>query len=94
MIETVPVAGSEPTSRAGDAAQNAAAALADAQQAIVDLATSTAAKLDGALPKAGNIDHIEVGFGLSISAKGNVIVAGAAAEASLQVSIVFRSSAD
>lgn len=92
MIETVAVAGSEPTSRAADAAGAVLDAFARAQEAIVELAASTAATVEEARKRMARPDHLEVEFGLKISATGNVIVAGASGEATLRVKLTYDST--
>jgi hypothetical protein len=89
LVETVTLPGSEPTSRLSDAAAEAADALARAQDAILELASSTAATISEAGRRGARPDHLEVEFGLNISAKGNVIVAGASGEATMRVKLSY-----
>lgn len=94
LVETVPVAGSEPTSRVTDAAAEVVDAFARAQQAIVELAASTAATIGEAGRRGAHPDRFEVEFGLKISAKGNVVVAGAAGEATLRVKLTYDAASE
>jgi hypothetical protein len=94
LVETTPVAGTEPTSALGDATDRVVDAFDRARQAIVEIAASTADVIGKAADRGAHPDHLEVEFGLKISAKGNVIVAGASGEATLRVKLTYdRSSA-
>jgi hypothetical protein len=92
LVEVSPVAGSQPTS-AGRAAERAAAHLAGAferaQEAVEEIAVSTARTVGRVARRVGDPDQVEVEFGVKVSAKGDVILAGASAEASLKVKIVY-----
>lgn len=94
LVETTVVAGSEPTSRASDAAGAVVDAFDAARDAIVDLATSTWEAIEEAGKRAARPAHVEVEFGLKFSAKGNVIVAGAAGEATLRVKLTYDAVAE
>ncbi len=89
LVETVPVAGSEPTSRATEAADGALDAFSRAQEAIMEVAASTATMIAEAARRGTHPDRFEVEFGLGISAKGNVIVASASGEATLKVTLIY-----
>jgi Trypsin-co-occurring domain 1 len=91
LVETVAAAGSEPTSRATEAADGVVDAFSRAQQAIVEVAASTATMIAEAGRRGTHPDHFEVEFGLKISAKGNVIVASASGEATLKVTLTYDS---
>lgn len=83
--EVVPVAGTEATSgHAERAAENIQGAFQRAQDAIVEVAKSTAAMIEKAGPGV-RPDRVEVEFGLKFSASGGVVLAGASGEASLRV---------
>ena len=93
LAEVVPVAGSEPTSTKMDKAQEAVADAFDrAQAAIIAVAKSTVGTVRQLGQQAARPDEMQVKFGLKFSAQGNVIVAGAAAEASLEVTLLYRSA--
>jgi hypothetical protein len=90
LIETTTVPGSEPMARGIDVAQRAADALDRAHEAIVQMASSTAKVIDQVAARAARPDELEIEFGLKISAEGNVIVAGASAEATLVVKLIYK----
>jgi hypothetical protein len=89
LVETVPPVGSEPTSRVDAAVDRLGEAFVRAQNAIVEIATSTVETIRKTTARAARPDQLEVEFGLKFSAKGDVIVAGAAGEATLRVKIVY-----
>ena len=87
--EAVVVAGTEPTSgAAGRAAANVLGAFGRAQEAIIEVAKSTAQMIEKAGASA-RPDRVEVEFGLKFSASGGVIMAGVAGEASLKVTLGY-----
>jgi hypothetical protein len=88
--EAVPVPGSEPTSKAEDAGQRALQALGRAQDVILEMAYATAHTIGEAARRGTRPDQAEVEFGLKISVKGDVILAGAAGEASLRVKLRYE----
>jgi hypothetical protein len=94
LVETTPLAGSEPTSRVDAVADRVGEAFVRAQNAIVEMATSTVETLRKTTARAARPDKLEVEFGLKFSAKGDVIVAGAAGEATLRVKIVYERHLD
>jgi len=88
-VEAVPVAGTEATSgRATRAAGNVLDAFGKAQDAIIEVARSTAQMIEKA-GAAARPDRVEVEFGLKFSASGGVIMAGVAGEASLKVTLGY-----
>lgn len=90
QVEAVPIAGSEQTS-ALDRAQDAVAEAFDrAQDAIVAIGSSTVATIDRLRRRAVGPEEVQVKFGLKFTAKGNVIVAGASGEATLEVLLTYR----
>jgi hypothetical protein len=92
LVETTPVAGTEPTS--GKKLERAQEAVADAfdraQSAIVAVAESTVRTIGQLGSRSVHPDEMQVTFGLKFSAQGNVIVAGAAGEATLEVALTYR----
>jgi hypothetical protein len=90
LVETVPVAGSEQTSALGKAQAAVAEAFGSAQDAIVAVAESTVSTIGRLGRRSVKPDEVEVKFGLSFSAQGSVIVAGAAGEATLEVTLTYR----
>jgi hypothetical protein len=93
LMETtlVQVPGTEPTSVAGRAWEMAEKAFERAQEAIVQIAVSTARTIARAAAQDARPETVSVEFGLKVSAKGDVIVAGTAGEASLKVTLTYRS---
>jgi len=92
LVEVVPVAGSQQTSAAGRAADYVAGAFDRAQAAVEEIAVSTARTVGRMARRVGHPESVEVEFGVKVSAKGDVIVAGSSGEASLKVKIVYGSS--
>jgi hypothetical protein len=91
LVETAIVAGSEQTSGRLDRAQDAVVEAFDrAQEAIVAVAASTVSTIGQLGRRSVRPDELEVKFGLKFSAQGNVIVAGAAGEATLEVTLTYR----
>jgi hypothetical protein len=94
LVETTSVAGTEKTS----ALEKAQAAVTEgfdrAQSAIVAVAESTATTIGQLAKRSVRPDEVEVTFGLKFSAQGNVIVAGAAGEATLEVTLTYRRAPD
>jgi hypothetical protein len=91
LVQTVPVAGTEPTSgRAQQAIERAGEAFCRAQDVIVEVARSTAEVIEKAAARAARPDHVEIEFGLSFSVTGGVImVAGVTGEATLRVLLSY-----
>jgi hypothetical protein len=88
-VEAVPVAGTEATSgRAAKAAGNVLEAFGRAQDAIIEVARSTAQMIDrpGAAVRP---DRVDVEFGLKFSASGGVVMAEVAGEASLKLTLGY-----
>jgi hypothetical protein len=90
-VQTVVVAGTEPTAgRTQRALESAAEAFGRAQDVIVDVASSTAGMIEKAAARAARPDHVEIEFGLSFSASGGIVmVAGATAGATLRVLLSY-----
>ncbi len=88
-VEAVPVAGTGPASaRGGRATGIDLEAFGRAQNAIIEVAKSTAEMIDRAGPTA-RPDRMELVFGLKFSASGGVIMAAVTGEASLKVTIGY-----
>lgn len=94
LLEVVAMAGSQQTSAAGRAADYVAGAFERAQSAVEEIAVSTAGTVGRIARRVGSPELVEVEFGVKVSAKGDVIVAGSAAEASLKVKIVYGAAND
>ena len=89
QVEAVPVAGTEATSgRAERAAGSVLEAFGRAQDAIIEVAKSTAQMIDNAGATA-RPDRVDVEFGLKFSVSGTVIMAAVAGEASLKVTLGY-----
>jgi hypothetical protein len=93
LLEVAPSAGSQQTSAGGRATERAADYVAGAfdraQAAIEEVAVSTAETVGKITRRVGSPELVEVEFGVKVSVKGDVIVAGSSAEASLRVKIVY-----
>lgn len=90
LVQTIPVAGTEPTSTLGDASQRVLDAFERAHQVIVGAAASTAKMIDKLGAQGARPQQMEVEFGLGFSASGNVIVAGASANATLTIRLLYE----
>jgi hypothetical protein len=91
LVETTTVAGTEQTSAMLDKAAGAVAQAFDrAQAAIVAVATSTVSTIGQLGRRSVHPEEVTVTFGLKFSAQGHVIVAGAAGEATLEVTLTYR----
>lgn len=90
-VEVIPVAGTEATSGTGRAARNVTEAFTRAQDAIIEVARSTAEMIERA-GKAARPDRVGVEFGLRFSASGGVIMAGVAGEATLKVTLEYNTA--
>lgn len=89
LVETVSVAGTEPPSGLDKVGDRIVDAFAAAREAIVEVASSTAEVVGQLGQRARRPDQLEVEFGLSFTAKGNVIVVGGEAGAALRVKVVY-----
>ncbi len=90
LVETTTVVGTEPTSGLDGAKDKVADAFDRAKATIVAVGQSTVEVIERlSVSRAAHPDKVEVEFGLGFSAKGNVIVAGASAEATLKVKLVY-----
>ena len=90
LVETTATAGSEKTSTLGRAQAAVTDAFDHAQAAIVAVATSTVATIGQLGARAVRPQEVEVKFGLKFAAEGNVIVAGASGEATLEVTLKYK----
>lgn len=92
LVEVTTVAGTEPTSKAGDASEKVLDAFERVKDTIVEMAVSTKEVLDKTVGRAVRPDQLQVQFGLNISANGNVIFAGASASASISVTLTYNAA--
>jgi hypothetical protein len=93
LVEAVRLPGSEPTSIGDRASEKVSDAFEAANRVIAGAAESTWEMLQGLAAKAGHPDRLEVEFGLKYSVKGTVVVAGAAAESNLKVTLIYDKKA-
>jgi hypothetical protein len=90
LVETVQLARTEPTSSlARKAVDHAGEAFMRAQDAIVEVAKSTAEMIEKVAAQAVRPDRVEVEFGLRFAVTGKIIIAGAAGEAALKVTLTY-----
>ncbi len=90
LVETSQAGGSEETSTRLERAQDAVSdAINRAEQAIVAVAVSTVTTIEQLASHSACPDKVEVKFGLKFSAQGNIIVAGASSEATLEVTLTY-----
>ncbi|MFC6082132.1 CU044_2847 family protein [Sphaerisporangium aureirubrum] len=91
-LEVSQKAGSEPLSRLGDAAHAAHDAFVRAQDAILEVAASTAATMTAARSRGAAPTVMEVEFGLKFSTTGSVVIAGVSGEATITVKMTYDSA--
>jgi hypothetical protein len=90
-VETVPAPASELTF-GRNAQGRAREAFIRAQEAILEVARSTAEMIDGAAAVGVRPDQVELEFGLRFSAAGGVILAAASDQSSLHVTLTYGSA--
>jgi hypothetical protein len=90
LVETSPEAASALAPRVDAPVGQLENAFTNAQNAIAAIASSTVNAIRNAAEAAAHPDQIEVAFGLSFSAQGDVIVAGASGSATLQVTLCYQ----
>ncbi|WAZ26797.1 hypothetical protein STRCI_008438 [Streptomyces cinnabarinus] len=93
LVETTAVPGSENTSALETARERVADAYQQAQETIVAVASTTVDTVRRLAERSARPDQIEVEFGLAVSASGNIIVAGASADATLNVRLTYTPDA-
>lgn len=89
-VSAVQTPGTEATS--GSPADRLVEAFDKARGAIVVLSRKVAESVEEMAARGTRPDEVSVEFGLSISTEGTIIVASAAAEASLAVTVTYRRS--
>ncbi|MEV0326874.1 CU044_2847 family protein [Micromonospora echinospora] len=94
QVEVARPVGSEETGAGGKVRDTASEAFDRAQDAIVAMATSTVDTIARLGEQSLRPDEVQVKFGLKFSAKGNVIVAGVSSEATLEVTLTYRATAE
>jgi hypothetical protein len=90
MVETAAVAGSEHTSKLGDAANRVVDAFAEAEAVIGAVSDRVATIVGNVAERVSRPASMEVSFGLKFTAQGSVFVASASGEASLLVKVVYE----
>jgi uncharacterized membrane protein len=90
LVETSPGAAGALAPRVDAPVGQLENAFANAQNAIAAIASSTVNAIRNAAEAAAHPDQLEVTFGLSFSAQGDVIVAGASGSATLQVTLCYQ----
>lgn len=90
LVEVVTPTGSQPTSRLQDAAGRVVDAFGEVEQAVRAICGRLISIADE-LPEPADV---EVQFGLKFTAEGNVVLAGASAEASLSITVKYRRKPD
>jgi NTP-dependent ternary system trypsin peptidase co-occuring protein len=94
LVSTVVLPGSEQTSgRMDRAGQKVVDAFDSAQSAIEAIGDRMAATVASLNAQAARPKSVSVEFGLSFTASGGVLVAGASAAASLKVTIAYERAA-
>jgi preprotein translocase subunit SecA len=90
LVETVPVAGSEPTSRLSRAGEKVQDAFERAQEAIIEVAASTVESITSAADRAGYPSKVELELGIKFDVRGDVVIASSSAGASLLVRLSYN----
>lgn len=92
LVETVPVASSEPTSAVGMVGQRVVDVFDEADTAIVAVASSVAGTVRRLAARSACPDRVQVEFGVKFSVQGKAIVAAASGEATLRVMVSYESA--
>lgn len=92
LLETrvVAQAGSQDTSAVDRAVAATMDAFGRAQQAIEEIAVATAHTIARTAKRIASPSEVQVEFGISVGAEGTIIIAGVAAEASLKVTLTYK----
>ena len=90
LVETSPGAAPAVSPRVDAPVGQLENAFTNAENAIAAIASSTVNAIRNAAEAAAHPDQVEVTFGLSFSAQGDVIVAGASGTATLQVTLCYK----
>jgi NTP-dependent ternary system trypsin peptidase co-occuring protein len=88
LVQTIAGPATERTSALGEAGERVQDAFEKAQDVIVGAAVSTVGLL-GKLGRNARPDKLELEFGLGFSVKGQVIVVGGQADATLKVKLTY-----
>lgn len=91
LVQTVPVAGLEPTSAVGKAADQVVDVLERVRSAVRAVAVSVAGVIEDVnAARVVRPDQVAVELGLGFTAKGNVILVGGEATASLKITLTYH----
>lgn len=91
LVQALVEPGDEPTSgRLDEAGQRVLAAFDQARDVIVALGSRVAGSVAELGRRGADPAQVQVEFGLALTTKGNVVVLGAEAEASIRVSITYH----
>jgi hypothetical protein len=94
LVEAVVPSGTEPTSaRVDEAVRRVGEAFDRAQDVVVEMGVKAAQSVAALAERSARPDQLAVEFGLSFTASGGVVIAGASAEASLKVTLTYDRSA-
>jgi hypothetical protein len=94
LVESMAVAGSQPTSGLDRVGERVVGAFERAQAAIVEVASSVAGTVQELEARSRRPDRVEVEFGVKFTASGDVVVASASGEASLRVLVSYDVARD
>ncbi|MFC9897661.1 CU044_2847 family protein [Nocardia sp. NPDC127579] len=90
LVETIPAPGTQPTSTLSDAAQKVENAWDRAMTVIEAAAVSSLEMVKRLGHTSASPDRFEIEMGLSFTASGTVIVAGASGAATLKVKLTYE----
>jgi len=89
LVETVPVAGTEHTSKLSKAGERVVDALDEADAVIVQVASKVAGTVSQLAKEATRPSKLEVEFGLKFTVAGTIVIGSASGEASMRVLISY-----
>ncbi len=89
LVETVTLPGSQATSTVDRATERALDAFDSAREVIVAAASATLETINAMGERAARPNHVEIEFGIAITAKADIVIAGASANAALKVKLVY-----
>ena len=92
LIRTLPVSGSEEMgANPAEVTERVSTVFDRSQEAVVAVAARLAGSIKGLSKRGLRPAELSFEFGISISATGNLIIAGPTPEAALKVSVVYKS---
>ncbi|MGQ4616333.1 CU044_2847 family protein [Nocardia sp. R7R-8] len=92
LVETVQLPGSQQTSAVDRATERVGDAFDSARDVIVAAASATLDAIEEMGRRSIRPDQVEVEFGVSITAKADIVIAGASANAALKVRLVYKNT--